>query len=142
MGSGIEGSDIVQIYRVNRSMHRLSWVYLLLWVVAFSAVIVLIAAGSPHWFYPIPGAAFLFLWSAVASTYPKTVISGPGAFVFVMGSGELIRAECERLQSDGTGSAYLLEFTRDGVTRKLRVAKRGLPEALAVQLEHMATVQS
>ncbi len=128
----------MQVYSVNQSITSLSWISLIIWVLSASAFIILLAMGSSYWFFPMLGMVFLFQWGSTVSTYPKAVITSHEAIIFMMAGGTMIKTEYDQLKVDAKPSAYALEVKLDAVTRKLRLARKNLPDELALHLDSIA----
>lgn len=118
-------------YTVNRHVLRISWLYLLLWVTAAAGIIILIAADSPYWFFPVPGFVFLFLWLMLAGLYPKAVVvSSEGMAVTMMGMDKINIINYADLQISDKGPYYELNNSRTLAGRKYLVTKKSIPREL------------
>ncbi len=135
--SGYEEANLVQ-YEVNRSVNRLSSLFLAIWVVALGAMPLLLASRSKYWFLPLPFMVYHSIWSAHIATYPKRVALGTGGASFEMLSGKDLAVPEDQLKVQELKGVYAIEFTQGKVTRKLRVVKRELPQELEERLNTLA----
>lgn len=118
-------------YEINRHVLGISWLYLLLWVIAISGIIILIGMGSPYWYFPMPGLVFLYLWLMLATLYPRSLVVGEdGITIGLTGSSKVDIIEYEDFQIEEKGGYYELAVTRKGSGRKYLVSRKGLPEEL------------
>ncbi len=119
-------------YAVNRPILRTSWIYLLCWLAALSALITLRAMGSPYWFYPVPGAVFLILWLMLAGLYPKVVmLNEKGVAVTMIGLHKARLITFPNLQVKDREDHFELNNAGAEIGRKYLIAKKSLPGELA-----------
>lgn len=126
-------------YQINQGLHAASWWLLAIGVLAAVAIPVLLLRGSPLWYLPLPGVVYLSIWSAYAATYPKAVVIDAGRIVFVMPAGRDGTAGDDELKVRSLRSVYAIECTKEGVTRRLRVSKQGLPDELRDRIAALAS---
>lgn len=125
-------------YEINRHVLSISWLYLLLWVIAISGIIILIGMGSPYWYFPIPGLVFLYLWLMLATLYPRSLVVGEdGITISLTGSSKVDIIDYEDFQIEEKGGYYELAVTRKGSGRKYLVSKKGLPEELEQHFQQL-----
>ncbi len=125
-------------YEVNRFVLKVSWVYLLLWVLASSAFILLLAMGSLYWFFPMPGVVFLYLWLMIVSLYPKElVISEKDIAVMMMGSSKVNSIKFTDLQIEEKGGYYELTSASKRTGRKYLVSTKSIPQELEQLLQRL-----
>lgn len=125
-------------YEVNKHVLRISWFYLLLWVLAAGAFIILLAMGNPYWFFPIPGLVFLYLWFMLATLYPKGIIIGEDSVaVSMMGSDKVRVIKFKELQVDEKDGYYELAVARNGLGRKYLVTKKSISPKLDQLLQRL-----
>jgi len=125
-------------FAVNRHVLRVSRLYLLLWMMAGSGLIILIAMESPYWFFPVPGFVFLFLWLMLAGLYPKTVVVGEdGMAVLLMGSEKVkIINFADLLVRDQVGY-FEINNCKVSTGRKYLIAKKNLAPELEKLLQQL-----
>jgi len=118
-------------YSVNTHVLRASWIYLILWVMSGSAIIILLAMGSQYWFFPILGFVFFFLWLMLTTLYPKTVvISEESIAISMMGSDKVKIIRFTDLKVNDMNAYYELAVDRKGTQRKYLLTKKSLPHEL------------
>ncbi len=126
-------------YEVNTFVLRMSWVYLLLWILASSALIILLAMGSPYWFFPIPGFVFLYLWLMYASLYPKELVIGENDIgIMMMGSNKVKIIKFADLHVEEKNGYYELAVAGNRTARKYLVTIKSLPQELKQLLQHLS----
>ena len=134
----MERVERMKQYEVNRFVLKVSWVYLLLWVLASSAFIILLAMGSPYWFFPIPGLVFLYLWLMIASLYPKELVIGEKDIaITMMGTSKVNIIKFTDLQIEQKGGYYELTTASKRTGRKFLVTKKSIPLELNELLQRL-----
>lgn len=125
-------------FPVNKHILQISWVYLLLWVLAAGAFIILLAMGSPYWLFPIPGLVFLYLWFMLATLYPKgVIISEDSIAVSMMGSDRVKLIKVTELGIEEKEGYYELAVTGKGLGRKYLISKKSIPQDLEQMLQRL-----
>lgn len=113
----------------------MGWLYILLWFISAAGFIILLAAKSEYWFMTIPGFIFLYLWTMIVSTYPKSVIVASDNIALVMSSGKIYNLEIDQVEINRLNSAIAIDFNEDGVDRKLRISQKHLPIELLEKIK-------
>ncbi len=125
-------------YEINRFVLKVSWVYLLLWVLASSAFIILLAMGSPFWFFPIPGLVFLYLWLMIASLYPKELVIGEKDIaITMMGSSKVKIMKFTDIHVEEKPGYYELAVASNRTGRKYLVSTKSIPQELEQLLQRL-----
>ncbi len=124
-------------FKVNQSIYYFSWINLILWIISGALFIILLAMRSPYWIFPLAGVIFLVQWLNTVSTYPRSVIINGDSIAFVMTSGGILLINSNEAEIGSTPSAYTFNFKQERVTRKIRIAKKNIPDELANILESL-----
>ena len=126
-------------YEVNKYVLQMSWVYLLLWIFAVAAFIILLAMGSQYWFFFFFLFVFLYLWLMYASLYPKELILGEKDIaVTMMGSSKVKIIQFTDILVDEKDGYYELAVASNRTGRKYLVTKKSLPQELKQLLQHLS----
>ncbi len=125
-------------YEINRFVLKVSWVYLLLWILASSAFIILLAMGSPYWFFPMPGLVFLYLWLMIASLYPKELVIGENDIaITMMGSSKVKIIKFTDIHVEEKPGYYELAVVSNRTGRKYLVSTKSIPQELEQLLQRL-----
>lgn len=126
-------------YAVNSQVLLFSWIYLFIWIIAVSSLIILLARGSTYWLFPLPGLVFLYLWIMLSSLYPKTIVIGEDRIdISLAGSSRVRVVSFADLTIEEKKDYYELTFTGKGELRKYLVSKKNLPGELEQQLQRLS----
>ena len=132
------GRGRMKQYEVNKYVLKISWIYLLLWVLASSAIIILLAMGSPYWFFPMPGFVFLYLWLMIVSLYPKELVIGENDIaITMMGSNKVKIITLTDLHIEEKGGYYELAVASNRTGRKYLVSTKSIPQELEQLLRRL-----